>query len=136
NTLGTASLGTCDLRIEDLPADDPDREGLLDIRGAAERAAVLTRQLLTFSRQQVVSPRVLRLNDLITDLVKLLRRLLGEDVTIATALAADSGSVKADPGQLEQVIVNLSVNARDAMPNGGRLTIGTGNVDLDGDYPT
>ncbi|HYL55470.1 MAG TPA: response regulator [Gemmatimonadales bacterium] len=136
NNLLTAILGTTDLMIEDLPAEDPDREGLLDIRDAAERAAVLTRQLLTFSRQQVVSPRVLRLNDVITDLVKLLRRLLGEDVTIATTLAADCGSVKADPGQLEQMIVNLSVNARDAMPNGGRLMIETKNVDLDGDYPT
>jgi len=136
NNLLTAILGTTDLMIEDLPADDPDREGLLDIRGAAERAAVLTRQLLTFSRQQVVSPRMLRLNELITDLVKLLRRLLGEDVTIASALAPDCGAVKADPGQLEQVLVNLAVNARDAMPNGGRLTIETKNVDLDADYPT
>jgi len=136
NNLLTAILGTTDLMIEDLPADDPDREGLLDIRGAAERAAVLTRQLLTFSRQQVVSPRMLRLNELITDLVKLLRRLLGEDVTIASALAPDCGAVKADPGQLEQVLVNLAVNARDAMPNGGRLTIETRNVDLDADYPT
>jgi two-component system, cell cycle sensor histidine kinase and response regulator CckA len=136
NNLLTAILGTTDLMIEDVPADHPNREGLLDIRGAAERAAVLTRQLLTFSRQQVVSPRVLRLNELITDLVKLLRRLLGEDVTIATALTPDCGPVKADPGQLEQVIVNLSVNARDAMPNGGRLMLETKNVDLDGDYPT
>jgi hypothetical protein len=136
NNLLTAILGTTDLMIEDLPADHPDREGLLDIRGAAERAAVLTRQLLTFSRQQVVAPRVLRLNDLVTDLVKLLRRLLGEDVTIATGLAPDCGSVNADPGQLEQVLVNLAVNARDAMPNGGRLTVETKNVDLDGDYPT
>ena len=136
NNLLTAILGTTDLMMEDLPADHPNREGLLDIRGAAERAAVLTRQLLTFSRQQVVSPRVLRLNEIITDLVKLLRRLLGEDVTIATALAPDCGHVKADPGQLEQVLVNLSVNARDAMPNGGRLMLETRNVDLDAAYPT
>src|SRR3989449_4646141 len=122
--------------LEDLPADDPDREGLLDIRSASERAAVLTRQLLTFSRQQLVSPQVLRLNDLVLELERLLRRLLGEDVAIRVAVAPDCGGVKADPGQLEQVIVNLAVNARDAMPNGGRLSLETKNVDLDADYPT
>src|SRR5213593_4305124 len=136
NNLLTAILGTTDLMLEDLPPGDPDREGLLDIRSASERAAVLTRQLLTFSRQQVVSPQVLRLNDLILELEKLLRRLLGEDVAIRVAVAPDCGGVKADPGQLEQVIVNLAVNARDAMPNGGRLTLETKNVDLDADYPT
>src|SRR2546430_420860 len=136
NTLLTAILGTTDLMLEDLPADDPDREGLLDIRSASERAAVLTRQLLTFSRQQVVSPQVLRVNDLVLELEKLLCRLLGEDVAIRVAVAPDCGGVKADPGQLEQVIVNLAVNARDAMPNGGRLTLETKNVDLDADYPT
>jgi len=136
NNLLTAILGTTDLMLEDLSPDDPDREGLHDIRSASERAAVLTRQLLTFSRQQVVSPQVLRLNDLVLELEKLLRRLLGEDVTIRVAVAPDCGGVKADPGQLEQVIVNLAVNARDAMPNGGRLTLETKNVDLDADYPT
>src|SRR3989449_3743183 len=136
NNLLTAILGTTDLMLEDLPPGDPDREGLLDIRSASERAAVLTRQLLTFSRQQVVSPQVLRLNDLILELEKLLRRLLGEDVAIRVAVAPDCGGVRADPGQLEQVIVNLAVNARDAMPNGGRLTLETKNVDLDADSPT
>src|SRR5204863_9100596 len=136
NNLLTAILGTTDLMLEDLSPDDPDREGLHDIRSASERAAVLTRQLLTFSRQQVVSPQVLRLNDLILELEKLLRRLLGEDVAIRVAVAPDCGGVRADPGQLEQVIVNLAVNARDAMPNGGRLTLETKNVDLDADYPT
>jgi len=136
NNLLTAILGTTELMLEDLPTDDPDREGLLDIRSASERAAVLTRQLLTFSRQQVVSPQVLRLNDLVLELEKLLRRLLGEDVAIRVAVAPDCGGVKADPGQLEQVIVNLAVNARDAMPSGGRLTIETKNVDLDANYPT
>ena len=136
NNLLTAILGTTDLMLEDMRADDPDREGLLDIRSASERAAVLTRQLLTFSRQQVVSPQVLRLNELVLELEKLLRRLLGEDVAIRVGVAPDCGGVKADPGQLEQVIVNLAVNARDAMPNGGRLTIETKNVDLDAEYPT
>jgi len=136
NNLLTAILGTTELMLEDLPSEGAEREGLLDIRSAAERAAVLTRQLLTFSRQQVVSPQLLRLNELVSDLGKLLRRLLGEDVAIRTTLAPDCGSVKADQGQLEQVIVNLAVNARDAMPNGGRLALETRNVDLDGDYPT
>ncbi len=136
NNLLTAILGTTDLMLEDMQADDADREGLLDIRSASERAAVLTRQLLTFSRQQVVSPQVLRLNELVLELEKLLRRLLGEDVAIRVGVAPDCGAVKADPGQLEQVIVNLAVNARDAMPNGGRLTIETKNVDLDAEYPT
>jgi two-component system cell cycle sensor histidine kinase/response regulator CckA len=136
NNLLTAILGTTELMLEDLPSNGAEREGLLDIRSAAERAAVLTRQLLTFSRQQVVSPQLLRLNELVSDLGKLLRRLLGEDVAIRTTLAPDCGSVKADQGQLEQVIVNLAVNARDAMPNGGRLALETRNVDLDGDYPT
>src|SRR5216117_1857295 len=134
NNLLTAILGTTDLMLEDLPPGDPDREGLLDIRSASERATVLTRQLLTFSRQQVVSPRVLRLNDLVLELEKLLRRLLGEDVAIRVAVAPDCGGVKADPGQLEQVIVNLAVNARDAMPNGGKLTLETRNIDLDSSY--
>src|SRR2546430_13298988 len=136
NNLLPAVLGTPILMLEDLPPGDPDREGLLDIRSASERAAVLTRQLLTFSRQQVVSPQVLRLNDLILELERLLRRLLGEDVAIRVAVAPDCGGVKADPGQLEQVIVNLAVNARDAMPNGGRLTLETKNVDPDADSPT
>src|SRR6266566_4548855 len=126
NNLLTAILGTTDLMLEDLPPGDPDREGLLDIRSASERAAVLTRQLLTFSRQQVVSPQVLRLNDLILELEKLLRRLLGEDVAIRVAVAPDCGGVKADPGQLEQVIVNLAVNARDADYPTDRVTIPAG----------
>src|SRR3989442_1684927 len=100
NNLLTAILGTTDLMLEDLPPDDPDREGLLDIRSASERAAVLTRQLLTFSRQQVVSPQVLRLNDLVLELEKLLRRLLGEDVAIRVAVAPDCGAVKQSGGYI------------------------------------
>src|SRR5438552_2389192 len=128
NNLLTAILGTADLMLEDLAPDDPDREGLLDIRSASERATVLTRQLLTFSRQQVVSPRVLRLSDLVLELEKLLRRLLGEDVAIRVAVAADCGSVKADPGQLEQAIVNLAVHARDPVAEAAVVLDGSETV--------
>jgi signal transduction histidine kinase/ActR/RegA family two-component response regulator len=102
-----------------------------EVLRAAERAASLTRQLLAFSRQQVLEPKVLDLNAVITGLDKLLRRLIGEDIDLVTAPALGLGRVKADPGQIEQVIMNLVVNARDAMPAGGNLTIETANVELD-----
>ena len=107
------------------------RADLEEIKAAADRAAALTRQLLAFSRRQLLQPRVLDLNELALNLEKMLRRLLPEDIALVTALDPALGLVHADPGQLEQVIVNLAVNARDAMPNGGRLTIETANVDLD-----
>ncbi|MBI1955713.1 MAG: PAS domain S-box protein [Acidobacteria bacterium] len=105
-----------------------------EIRKAADQAASVTRQLLAFSRKQVMQPRVLDLTDLVTDLSKMLRRLIGEDVQLSTVLQPALGLVKADPSQLEQVIMNLVVNARDAMPQGGRLTIETANVELDEGY--
>jgi PAS domain S-box-containing protein len=111
------------------------KKGLIrEIGKAGERAASLTRQLLAFSRKQILEPRALDLNALIRDEEKMLRRLIGEDVTLATALDPALKRVKADPGQLEQVIMNLVVNARDAMPQGGRLTIETKSADLDGEY--
>jgi len=130
NNLLTAILGSTDLLLETLPVDHPGRDEGAEIRKAALRAADLTRQLLAFSRQQVLAPRVLDLNDVVANLHKMLRRLIGEDVDLRTTLAEEVGAVRADPGQLEQVIVNLAVNARDAMPNGGKLTIETANVDV------
>ena len=105
-----------------------------EIRKAAERATSLTRQLLAFSRQQVLEPRVLDLNELLTNLNKLLKRLVGDDVTLAMNLARFPCAVKADAGQLEQVIMNLAVNARDAMPHGGTLTIESGITHFDQPY--
>jgi len=105
-----------------------------EIRKAGERAAGLTRQLLAFSRRQVMEPVVLRVNDLVENLEKMLRRLIGEDLDLVTRLDPSVSNVRADPGQLEQVVMNLAVNARDAMPRGGKLTIETSDVDLDEAY--
>jgi two-component system, cell cycle sensor histidine kinase and response regulator CckA len=134
NNLLTVILSYSDLLLEDLPSDAPDREDVEEIRKAAIAASTLTRQLLAFSRQQVLQPRVLDVNEVIAGTEKLLGRLLGEDVRFTTTLAAKLGAVKVDPGQLEQIIMNLAVNARDAMPRGGRLTIETANVELDEAY--
>ena len=105
-----------------------------EIEKAGQRAASLTRQLLAFSRQQILTPSILKLNDLVLDMTKMLPRLLGEDITIITSLGPELGMVKADQGQIEQVIMNLAVNARDAMPEGGKLRIETANVEFDQAY--
>jgi len=135
NNILTAITGYTDLLLDAFQARDPRRDDLQQIRAAAERAAGLTRQLLAFSRKQVLQPRVLDLNEVVQGLEKMLHRLIGEDVALDVAPAAGLGAVRADPGQIEQVVLNLAVNARDAMPEGGRLTIATADVELDETYP-
>jgi two-component system, cell cycle sensor histidine kinase and response regulator CckA len=130
NNLLTAIFGYADLLTEELPEGSAARKDVEEIRKASQRAASLTRQLLAFSRQQVLQPIVLSVNALVEDVEKMLRRLIGADIELRTALAPDAGNVRADPGQLEQVILNLAVNARDAMPTGGKLTIETQNAEL------
>jgi two-component system cell cycle sensor histidine kinase/response regulator CckA len=131
NNLLTSILGHTELMLGDLPPEHPLREDLGEVRHAAERAADLTSQLLAFSRKQVIEPRILDLNVAIGRIAGMLRRLIGEHIELATVLESTLGRVMADPGQIEQVIVNLVVNARDAMPDGGRLRIETANVVLD-----
>jgi two-component system cell cycle sensor histidine kinase/response regulator CckA len=131
NNLLTIIAGRTRFALRELVgADDGLRTDLEEVAAATERAAALTRQLLAFSRRQVLQPRVLDLNAVVTRTDRMLRRLIGEDIEIAIELAEDLHPVRADRGQLEQVILNLAVNARDAMPNGGRLTISTSNVEL------
>jgi PAS domain S-box-containing protein len=131
NNLLTAILGYCDLALLRIDPADPLRRDVEEIRKAGERAAGLTRQLLAFSRRQVLQPRLVDLNEVVADVQKMLARLVGEDVEIEVRSEPGLGLVRADPGQLQQVIVNLAVNARDAMPEGGRLTLETANVDVD-----
>ena len=134
NNLLTVITSYSALLLEDLGSDDPKRDDVDQIRKAAEGAAALTRQLLAFSRQQVLQPKALDLKATVAGAEKLLTRLIGEDIRLTTFLAPDLGVVKADPGQIEQIIMNLAVNARDAMPTGGRLTIEAANVDMDEAY--
>jgi len=134
NNLLTVILSYSDLLLEDLPAGSGPRDDIGQIRKAAQGASELTRQLLAFSRQQVLQPKVVDLNAAVTGIERLLGRVLREDIQLRCTLADDAGAVRVDPGQLEQVLMNLAVNARDAMPQGGQLTIETGNVDLDEAY--
>jgi signal transduction histidine kinase len=131
NNILTAITGHSELLLRQLDADDPRRRNAEQIEKAAYRAAGLTRQLLIFSRKQVIQPRVLNLNAVIVDIKKMLCRLIGEDIEFCTLLDPATGHIKADPGQIEQVIMNLAVNARDAMPTGGKLTVTTTSATLD-----
>jgi PAS domain S-box-containing protein len=134
NNLLTVIKGYSRMVLDDPRREDRVRANVQHIDAAAERAATLTRHLLAFSRKQVLQPKVIDLNALIVNLDQMLRRLIGEDILVVTVTASDLAAVKADPGQIEQVIMNLVVNARDAMPNGGKLTLETANVDLDTEY--
>jgi PAS domain S-box-containing protein len=134
NNVLTAILGYSQMLLADVEPGDRRREDIQEIENAAERAASLTRQLLAFSRRQVLQPQVLNLNTLIADLDKFLRRLIGEDIDLRTTFAPDLWLVSADAGQIEQVVMNLAVNSRDAMPTGGRLTIETANIELAPEY--
>ena len=134
NNLLTVIKGYSQLSSFELKEGDPLRVNIDEIQNAAERAASLTRQLLAFSRRQVMEMKVLDLNTLLRDLEKMLRRVIGEDIEMVIQLAEDLGRVRADVGQIEQVIMNLAVNAKDAMPSGGKLTIETANVELDESY--
>lgn len=134
NNLLTVIRGYSELTLKRLGEEDPLRRGIEEINSASGRAASLTHQLLAFSRKQVMQPRVLDLNSIVANIEKMLRRMIGENIEMRTVIQPDLGNVKADPGQLEQVIMNLVVNARDAMPYGGKITIETSNVYLDDSY--
>jgi len=136
NNLLTVILGSADMALEKLRLDHPDRRKLELIRQAGSSAADLTRQLLAFSRQQMFQPRVLELNEVVEQIEALLRRMIGENIDLAIILEPSLGYIKADAGQIEQVLINLAVNARDAMPEGGRITIEGQNVELDECYRT
>jgi len=134
NNALTTIVGHADLILASLRPEDPLYESAAEIKRASQSAVSITRQLLTFSRKQVVRPQVVDLNIIIGEMEKMLRRIIGEDIELVTSLAPDLGAVRVDPAQMEQVLMNLAVNARDAMPKGGRLTIETANVELGEDY--
>jgi signal transduction histidine kinase/ActR/RegA family two-component response regulator len=134
NNLLTVILGYTGLILAQLDDDAPLRHEIQAIEIAGERAASLTHQLLAFSRQQVLQPKLLDVNTVVAGLSTMLRRLIGEDIELITLLGSDLGFVQADPSQIEQVVLNLALNARDAMPEGGKLTIETARVDFDDDY--
>ena len=131
NNLLTVITGYCELMMIKIGEGNPLLQDLQEISKSAERAAALTRQLLAFSRRQILLPKVLEIDTMVPEMDKMLRRLIGEDIDFVTILGAGAGKVKFDPGQIEQAIVNLVINSRDAMPDGGTITIETANVELD-----
>ncbi|MEO6392935.1 MAG: PAS domain S-box protein, partial [Pyrinomonadaceae bacterium] len=135
NNILTGIIGYSDMTLHRMKPDEPLRRNLQEIRRAADRAAALTHQLLAYSRRQILQPTLLDLNAIVLDMDQMLRRLIGEDIVLRTNLGELSGRIKADRGQLEQVVMNLAVNARDAMPKGGSLTLTTGDIDLTEDQP-
>src|SRR6266849_2813576 len=134
NNLLMVISGYSEFLLERLGQDAPLRAPAQEIANAAQRATSLTRQLLAFSRKQMLTPKIIDLNAIVTENLKMLNRVIGEDIDLEMIPGADLGPVKADPGQVEQVIMNLAVNARDAMPQGGKLTIETANVTLDENF--
>jgi two-component system, cell cycle sensor histidine kinase and response regulator CckA len=134
NNALTVILGNAEMILRDVGKRDPLSDGIEEIKKAGERASKLTRQLLAFSRKQILQPDILNLNEAVLGMEKMLRRIIGENIELETNLAPHPGVVEADPGQIEQVIMNLAVNARDAMPMGGKLTIETKDVELGETY--
>src|SRR5262249_24323850 len=129
NNLLTAIIGysqLAQLRLGEHPA----QKDIGEIEKAAQRAATLTQQLLAFSRKQVLQPKIINLNEIASDISKMIRRLIGENIAVSTRLARDLGNVQADPNQMEQILLNLAVNARDAMPDGGKLILETANYEF------
>ena len=134
NNMLTAILGFSELTLQQLPADSPLRRQIEQINSAAKHAQLLTRQLLTFSRKQVTKPQLVALNTLVNDTGKMLQHLIGENIELSILLSKEAAVVRVDPSQIEQVIMNLTVNARDAMPHGGKVIIQTGRATLDDTY--
>jgi len=133
NILGVI-IGYSDLSLALVARDNPANKHLEQIKKASNRAVLLARQLLAFSRQQVVFPNILDLNELVHNVIDMLTRIVGEDVAVSFRPTTAIGSIKSDPGQIEQILMNLAVNARDAMPGGGKIIIETGHAELDEHY--
>jgi two-component system, cell cycle sensor histidine kinase and response regulator CckA len=134
NNMLTTIIGNAEIALSGIKKTDALREIVEDIKEAGEKAAILTRQLLAFSRRQIFQPEIFNLNEVVTEMDKMLKRVIGEDIQLDVALSQDLDLVETDPGQIEQIILNLAVNARDAMPQGGKLTIETSEVEVDDEY--